>query len=207
MTKTLVDDPGAIWVPHLGDSEPAGLAELEEWILDVDSRRYPQREWCAMVCIRVLQRGLGLTETTLPRLYFAAVSAGVYVESRENENSPVTSVKGALHVELTAFVGKTLERKVEYHELTLDGLTQHIDAGRLVVANVSGTIRTPDLHKPEKRNGHFVVVYGYEVTDGVAYILYLDSTGLVKHGTHLGRTPASRFECFFSGRAISVPVD
>ncbi|MBO1331299.1 peptidase [Streptomyces sp. VRA16 Mangrove soil] len=154
--------------------------------------------WCGHLCgATCLRMALGPDAPSLFELRDGAVKFGAYTVDAEGE------IRGMVYAPAVEYVREVHGVDASVHrELTVAGIGELLDAGRLVIASVHYAIRRP--HDPAPgRGGHLVLVTG-RTADGAG--LHFHNPSGTDAASRTADLPAARFAEFFAGRGMSLAV-
>ncbi|MBC9712861.1 peptidase [Streptomyces sp. TRM66268-LWL] len=152
--------------------------------------------WCGHLCgATCLRMALGPSAPSLFELRDGAVKFGAYTVDGEGE------IRGMIYAPAVDFVREVYGVEGEVHRsLTVAGIGELLDAGRVVIASVHYAIRRPQEPSPG-RGGHLVLVTG-RTADG----FHFHNPSGTDAATRMAELPASRFADYFAGRGMSLAV-
>ncbi|MFI7337326.1 peptidase [Streptomyces sp. NPDC050085] len=152
--------------------------------------------WCGHLCgATCLRMALGTTAPSLFELRDGALKFGAYTVDADGE------IHGMIYAPAVEYVREVHGLEADVHrELTVGGIGEALDAGRLVVASVHYAIRRP--HEPSPgRGGHLVLVTS-RTADGTGFHFHNPSG--TDAATRTADLPVERFAEFFAGRGMSL---
>ncbi|MGW1280194.1 peptidase [Streptomyces tsukubensis] len=168
--------------------EVSGAASQEEY-------RTWSRHLCGMACLRMTLLHRDGDAPALFGLLAGARHHGAYTEEGE-------VIKGLIYDPFARYAQAAHGLAAAVHpRLTLDELTDLLDAGRLVMASVHKGIRTP-RQDPPNRGGHLVLVRGRTPEGDLVFNNPSGHTAATREAT----LPASRFAAFFAGRGVALDL-
>jgi hypothetical protein len=207
VTSRFDGDPGRFYVCQIPDP-----AKVEEWVAglgDLDLKM-PELHWCAMCCVRSLLLAEGMQAPPVDKLFAAACAFGVYRPDNR------AGWLGAYHKELAKFVeslglgrqGVSAHRGVRMRAATGDScfdLEHLVRSGCYALLSVHPDIRLRSDVAPQKKRGHFVLVYGYESNNGQGHFLLNNPAGYKSHDSQVGmRVSPERLEQVSYGDCVIV---
>ncbi len=178
--------------------EPAEDVERRIGNRDNEDMNAPEWNWCGICCVRMVLLGLGRAAPTMEEMYRTAFDAYDVFKTVDG------NVMGAYHRELATYVRDACDlASYAKRNMSADDVAYDVDSGWYVIASVSPQIRDLFGDAPEKKGGHFVLVYGVENTEqGRVFVLH-NSTGFASaHAQRAVRMPETRFVECFSGNAV-----
>jgi len=184
-------------------ADPMGV---ERWRYTTNVRDFtkPENSWCALTAISMALKLKGRTPPSLGEMWEMACDDGVY---RLFEDGRI-GWQGAFVTELPGHMRKRYGlRSMLERQLNVLKLAERLRSGHLAMPNVSSAIRFPrDTREPEKKSGHFVLVYGVDVTcDGDLFFRVQNGCGFASKQSQLA-VPISerRMRQVLSGTAILI---
>lgn len=198
-------DPEKIYVCQIDDP-----LKVEEWVTSPDARNYQKEEAsrCAMCCAKMILRAEDRREPwlkvdpSLEELFDWAQDCFTYRWEDGDDGW-----KGAYHGELAAFFWHSLrlwsqaERNVD-----LNFVRQRLLEGYYVLASVHPNIRFPNNDDvPEKKGGHFVLIYGFEIHGDTCWFFVMNSAGFASQNSQIAvKILSNRVYQLFSGNVVLV---
>ena len=177
---------------------------VEDWVQSPDARDpfKPEANWCAMCCTQMILRAEGVSPPPLLELFEQAISFSVY---RQEEAR--IGWRGAYHRELADYLGtKWRMRSSAERNMSPEWVCRMLSYGNYCLLSVHPEIRLRADIPPPHKNGHFVLIYGYNTTEeGEIYFLLQNTAGFASQESQVGMAiSAHRLEQVFSGNGIVV---
>lgn len=160
----------------------------------------PEWNWCGICCLRMVLLGMNKEAPSLFEMYQKAFDQyGVFrmIDGR---------VVGAYHRELAQYTRMEFGLFTEcVRGQSTSDIAQLLTRGAFVIASVSSKIRKLEGANPERRSGHFVLVYGVHEDNNSRSFLIHNSAGCPSLGTQSAvHIPEDRFNACFSGNGIMI---
>lgn len=197
-------NPNDIYVCQIDDR-----TAMEEWVRNPDLRppHQARSNWCAVCCTRMILQAESMYAPSREELFEAAQDLHAYQEIVSEDRETLLAWKGAYHEHLAIFLWRSLglwaqaERNVD-----LNFLRARLYEGYYVLASVHPDIRFPDQqNEPEKKGGHFVLIYGFEIIGDACWFLAMNSSGFASQQSQIAvRVPNYRLRQLFSGNVVLV---
>ncbi|WP_211769512.1 C39 family peptidase [Kutzneria sp. CA-103260] len=176
-------DPATDPLWHL--SGAASRAEYGRWC----------RHCCGMACLQMVLEHRDGQAPTLFALLRGCTAAGGYVEQ------PDGGIAGLLYRPFVDYVRATYGIFAQVcPDLTMDGIRDELNQGRLVMASVHKEIRRPDREAPG-RGGHLVLVTGHD-----RELIHFRNPSGHSDAARYGVLAAQTFATFFAGRGVSMSL-
>lgn len=195
-------DPNEIYTCQIEDR-----SAVEAWVANPELRdpRLASSNWCAICCTRTILLAEDRLAPSCEELFEGAQDCHVYQEITDGED--FVGWKGAFHQDFVIFLWMRLRLWAQAERgVDLGFIRQRLFEGYYVLASVHPNIRFPDSRdEPEKKGGHFVLIYGFEIEDEACWFFIMNSAGFVSQFSQVAvRVPNYRLRQLFSGNVILV---
>jgi hypothetical protein len=176
---------------------------LEAWKASPEAKNYtiPRNNWCALVHLSMVLMLEERVPPSLDELFERACAMNVYRPFADG-----SGWQGAFLDALPGFVASLgLEARLERRHAP-ESVARGLSELNYVLPRVSPEIRYPTDKEPEKRTGHFVFFYGYELDEEDEPVFrYQNGSGFASLDSQIGvRITTARMRQVFSGDALLI---